>query len=81
MTRLTVALLGFGAICCSVFAQSYTFTTFAGLPPQIGTTDGGPNDARFNFPAAVVVDTSGNTFVAWVQREPYEVVSGRTRQI
>lgn len=64
MIRLSAALIGFGAFCCTALAQSYTFTTFAGLPPQIGTADGGPNDARFNYPAAVAIDGSGNAFVA-----------------
>jgi sugar lactone lactonase YvrE len=45
-------------------AQSYTWTTFAGSRPLYGSADGAGSQARFNVPLGVVVDPSGNTFVA-----------------
>jgi kumamolisin len=39
-------------------------TTFAGKAGTSGTTNGTGGSARFNFPAGVAVDSSGNVFVA-----------------
>jgi sugar lactone lactonase YvrE len=39
-------------------------TTFAGLAPQDGSTDGTGSNARFLSPIAVAVDGSGNVYVA-----------------
>lgn len=39
-------------------------TTLAGLAGQIGSTDGLGSTARFNFPSAVAMDSSGNVYVA-----------------
>jgi hypothetical protein len=41
----------------------YTFTTIAGLA-DIGSVDGVHNNAQFNRPASVAVDSAGNTYVA-----------------
>ena len=38
--------------------------TFAGQPGMIGNTDGFGNDARFNNPFGVAVDSSGNVYVS-----------------
>lgn len=38
-------------------------TTAAGLPGQRGARDGGPAEARFNWPAGVAVDQAGNLYV------------------
>ena len=45
-------------------AQSYTFTTLAGLAGQSGSGDGTNSAARFNFPAGITVDPSGNLYTA-----------------
>ena len=41
-----------------------TVTTVAGLAGRAGTSDGMGSVARFNNPAAIAVDTSGNLYVA-----------------
>ncbi|MDH4478584.1 MAG: NHL repeat-containing protein [Rhodoferax sp.] len=43
---------------------SGTVTTLAGTVGQTGTTDGLGAAARFNFPAGIATDTSGNVYVA-----------------
>jgi sugar lactone lactonase YvrE len=57
---LAVTLL----LSASAAAQSYTFKTIAGLPPQPGSEDGIGSDVRFNFPGYTVVDGSGNVYVS-----------------
>ncbi|MCX6954222.1 MAG: hypothetical protein NTV51_18890, partial [Verrucomicrobia bacterium] len=44
-------------------AQTYTWTTFAGRPPQFGSADGDSADARFYNPNSLAADASGNLFV------------------
>lgn len=39
-------------------------TTFAGAPPQAGNTDGFAASARFSGPSSLVVDGTGNAYVA-----------------
>ena len=46
------------------FAQSYSFTVFAGMPPPTGSQDGVGSEARFFNPVAVAVDAAGNLYVA-----------------
>ena len=48
----------------SDYATPYTFTTFAGTAGVTGSADGTGAAARFNFPECVVVDSSGNLYVA-----------------
>lgn len=45
-------------------AESYTFTTIAGLPGVSGNADGTNSDARFLFPADIAVDNNGVLYVA-----------------
>jgi hypothetical protein len=47
-------------------AQDYEFSTIAGLPGVngIGVSDGTNNDARFDSPASLAMDSGGNIFVA-----------------
>jgi sugar lactone lactonase YvrE len=52
------------AATATLYAQSYTFTTLAGLPPQTGSTDGTGGDARFYNPEGVATDAGGNVYVA-----------------
>jgi sugar lactone lactonase YvrE len=46
-----------------IAAQSYSFTTIAGLVGVSGTADGTNTDARFDTPAGLAVDNSGNVYV------------------
>jgi sugar lactone lactonase YvrE len=57
---LALALL----LSATAAAQSYTFTTIVGLPPQAGSADGVGSNARFNLPYATAVDGFGNVYVA-----------------
>src|SRR5690349_11553395 len=45
-------------------AESYTFTTIAGLAGVSGNADGTNSDARFLFPADIAVDNNGVLYVA-----------------
>jgi len=55
--------LWFGATCLSL-AQTYTFTTIAGVAGVSGSEDGTNTDAHFQTPSNLVVDPSGNIFVS-----------------
>lgn len=61
-----IVLLGglWSAVVASVTAQSYTFTTIAGLGGVGGTADGTNGAARFYRPAGLDVDGAGNIYVA-----------------
>lgn len=61
LRRALPLLLAFAA---SGLAQSYTFKTIAGLPPQPGQVDGTGSDARFYFPGYTALDSSGNLYVS-----------------
>ena len=50
--------------CATAAAQTYSWRTLAGLPPQSGTTDGAATNARFNTPLDLIADGSGNIYVA-----------------
>jgi sugar lactone lactonase YvrE len=60
-TLLVCVLAAFSA---PVFAQSYSFTIFAGTPPPTGSRDGAGAEARFHNPVAIAADAGGNTYVA-----------------
>src|SRR4051812_36860955 len=47
-----------------VFAQSYSFTVFAGTPPPTGGQDGVGSEARFFNPIGLGIDGAGNLYVA-----------------
>lgn len=59
---LLVGLCGIGMR--SPAAESYTFTTIAGLAGVSGNADGTNSDARFLFPADIAVDNNGVLYVA-----------------
>ena len=46
------------------FGSDWVVSTLAGLAGVSGTTDGVGSNARFDFPAGVTLDSSGNIFVA-----------------
>jgi sugar lactone lactonase YvrE len=53
------------SLACSAFSQtSYAFVNFAGQPGGTGNANGTGIGARFNYPAGVAVDASGNVYVA-----------------
>lgn len=47
-----------------IVASSGVVTTYAGTPPNSGSTDGSGTVARFNGPRGATVDGSGNVYVA-----------------
>ena len=48
----------------SATAQIYEFTTIAGAVTITGSADGANRATRFNHPAGIAVDTTGNLYVA-----------------
>ena len=52
------------ASTANVTAQSYTFTTIAGVAGLSGTADGTNGDARFSKPGGLAVDRAGNVYVS-----------------
>jgi hypothetical protein len=65
ITRVQLAgLVAFLAFAAGARAQSLTFTHFAGSPGGRDSIDGGASAARFDSPAGVEVDGSGNVYVA-----------------
>ena len=63
--RLWVAVVAAGVAAGTVRAQtSYSISTLAGQPNSPGAVDAVGAAARFQFPAAVVADASGNLYIA-----------------
>ncbi len=62
-TLILLALAPTHAPAQSIYAQAYTFSTFAGYA-EMGSADGVGTLAQFNGPQSVAVDTNGNIFVA-----------------
>lgn len=66
-SRLQVLQLALGLWAVAVSAgqaQSYSFTTIAGLAGVSGTNDGANSDARFFSPSELTVDTAGAVYVS-----------------
>ena len=57
---VAVCLLSVG----STFAQTYSWTTFAGRLPQFGSADGTGSNARFYYPDAIATARDGNIYVS-----------------
>ena len=55
-----VLFVGGNKVC----AQTYTFTTIAGMPGVSGSADGTGTNARFQYPVRLAVDGAGNIYVA-----------------
>jgi streptogramin lyase len=61
--RLVVLMLAVSS--ARLLAQSYDFSTIAGLPGALGNFADGTNSvARFDSPTSIAVDTGGNLYVA-----------------
>lgn len=56
-------------------------TTFAGSPQMVGNADGAGNAARFNRPAGIAVDSTGNVFVSDSGRETIYGIGQTIRKI
>jgi NHL repeat len=52
------------ASMANLTAQSYTFTTIAGVAGLKGSADGTNNDAQFYWPAGLALDGAGNIYVS-----------------
>src|SRR5579872_3149560 len=68
---LKPSLLRCFLICCIIIftgrwaaAETYQFTTIAGLAGNSGSVDDTNNAARFFYPAGVAVDKAGTVYVA-----------------
>lgn len=55
---------GSGSVALSGSGKAGTLSVLAGVPSGQGTADGTGSAARFNHPSGVVIDPSGNLFVA-----------------
>jgi uncharacterized delta-60 repeat protein len=51
-------------LCADVYAQSFQWSNFAGMPGGYGSADGQGAAARFSFPSGLGVDASGNIYLA-----------------
>lgn len=60
-TNLVNGALTITALPQTNYAEAYTFTTIAGYP-GFGSADG--EDAQFNYPTGIAMDTAGNFYVA-----------------
>ena len=63
MKTLCQAFLFLATGFTPALAQSYTFTTFAGSPTNLGSADGTGSAARFSSPSGVAIDRAGNLIV------------------
>lgn len=61
-TAALLALTAFGTAMLS--AQTYTFSTFVGSAPSMGSADGGAARAQFNKPYGMASDGAGNLYLA-----------------
>jgi sugar lactone lactonase YvrE len=64
MLRFLLLVCMCAMVVRSLAAESYTFTTIAGLPGVSGNADGTNSDARFLFPADIAVENNGVLYVA-----------------
>lgn len=63
-TLLLHGLMAFAVLWAGEsFSQLYTFSTVAGAPGLSGASDGTNDQARFNFPVGIALDTHGAVYV------------------
>ena len=62
--RLLVAALGFGAISCCAFGQTYSINTFAGGGTECSGADGPATSAGLCIPGGVAADSAGAVYIA-----------------
>jgi sugar lactone lactonase YvrE len=61
---LLSSALALPAVSPAAQSESYEWANFAGMPGGQGNADGKISEARFKYPAAVVMDAHGNLYVA-----------------
>ena len=64
LPALLVAALALPTGSPAAQSESYEWANFAGMPGGQGNADGKISEARFKYPAAVVMDAHGNLYVA-----------------
>jgi sugar lactone lactonase YvrE len=62
------------SVTCNVCAQSFSVSTFAGLPDS-GSADGLGLAVRFYLPTSLSVDAAGNVFVADTENDTIRMIS------
>jgi sugar lactone lactonase YvrE len=76
LVSISFVFLTCPAPALEVPAESYTFTTLAGLrEPGPGFHDGSGNNARFNLPTGIVVDSAGYLYVADISNHTIRKIS------
>ncbi len=64
VVRLALSLCLGLALAAAARAQQFTWTVFAGSPPQRGSVDGPAAEARYYNPNSVAADAAGNLYVS-----------------
>jgi hypothetical protein len=72
---LWLAVLPLAAFGQANYATPYTFITLAGKAGYAGSQDGTNDSARFDYPASVAVDSTGNVYVGDVNNNTIRKVT------
>src|SRR5207237_3539928 len=60
---IVIMLAGAGMTQATIIYEPYTITTIAGWGNNTGSTDGPPDQAEFNNPQGLAIDSLGNLYV------------------